>query len=205
MSAINLQPFCARKSQIRPKMNQPWNIGEFTYATDGRIMVRVPACPEFASNPPMTDEKTIAEIWGVWSPTQAFQALTGLIIPTTKTQKCEECNGLGRFCDCPDCGGNGDKYCRTCDHVSACNRCRGQGKVAEIAGVALKTCEDCDGVGTYKVGSPTRVGNKNINSLYLELIAGLPGIEIAPEATGELEPLHFKFESGAGLIMPMRV
>src|SRR5574337_601455 len=44
---IDLKKFC---SKDRPKLLDPFSGGEFTYASNGHIAVRVPRCAEYADN-----------------------------------------------------------------------------------------------------------------------------------------------------------
>jgi hypothetical protein len=46
-SSINLIPFCARKSDCRFYLHQPWSRDAYTYATDGFIAVRTPVALTF--------------------------------------------------------------------------------------------------------------------------------------------------------------
>ena len=45
--ARDLQPFCSR-DKTRTTLTQPFSFGEWTYATDGRIAVRVPRLFDFS-------------------------------------------------------------------------------------------------------------------------------------------------------------
>jgi hypothetical protein len=47
-------------------------------------------------------------------------------------------------------------------------------------------------------------GNKKLDWGVLYRINDLPGIEIAPKISGATEPMVFRFESGAGMLMPVK-
>ena len=47
---IDLTPFCARPESNRCQIESPWSRGKWTYATDGKIVVRVPRDPEVPEN-----------------------------------------------------------------------------------------------------------------------------------------------------------
>jgi hypothetical protein len=49
-SPINLRSFCARKSDCRYYLHQPWSRGNYTYATDGHIAVRIPRRQDVLDN-----------------------------------------------------------------------------------------------------------------------------------------------------------
>ena len=48
--AAELQPFCST-DEARPYLHKPWTRDGYTYATDGRIMIKVPALLEVPKNP----------------------------------------------------------------------------------------------------------------------------------------------------------
>ena len=103
---IDLQPFCAFGASA---ISSPWSFGNHTYATDGKMLVRVerrPDVPERPDAPGPVDETIIAPHWPAaahWSPLP--QA------PPTTVLDCEMCSGDGvHQCRCGDehrCG-----YCR---------------------------------------------------------------------------------------------
>jgi hypothetical protein len=47
---IDLTPFCARPEANRYQIESPWSRGKWTYATDGKIVVRIPRDPEVPDN-----------------------------------------------------------------------------------------------------------------------------------------------------------
>lgn len=49
MADLDLSHFCCTEDD-RPYLKQPWSRGDFTYATDGRVMVRVPRRSDIPEN-----------------------------------------------------------------------------------------------------------------------------------------------------------
>jgi hypothetical protein len=47
---IDLTPFCASPDANRCQIERPWSRGKWTYATDGKIVVRIPRDPEVPEN-----------------------------------------------------------------------------------------------------------------------------------------------------------
>lgn len=112
---IDLQKFCSTSSD-RKNIGQPWSDGEWTYATDGRICVRVPRRADVPENPeaPKNVSHTIFDC----NPNDGkFQPLPGFTAP--KMVACDNCGGDGK-CECP-----------ACDAQHDCGCCKGTGKVEE--------------------------------------------------------------------------
>lgn len=104
---IDLQQFCGT-DETRPYIMKPFSFGDFSYATNGHIMVRVP------------------KMEGVEAPSKKFNAdkpLQGVeqasfVPPTFKLppqpseeDECTDCDGRGYEHDCPHC----ECTCRACD------------------------------------------------------------------------------------------
>lgn len=109
---LELQKFCST-DKSRPELHKPFSCGNFTYATNGHICVRVTKrdgaledngrgewiAKFFKKQPEMSPAK--------FAPLQ--------LIATLAEVKCPECNGRGREHDCPAC---------ECE----CDNCAGTGK-----------------------------------------------------------------------------
>ena len=99
-----LKTFCAHDGE-RLTINRPFSQDSWTYATDGRMIIRVPRMadvPEYDDSPKEIDARVFAAhpITGNW-----FKIPDGL---SDKPNKCDNCKGSGKFqCDCEnihDCG-----------------------------------------------------------------------------------------------------
>jgi len=94
-------------------MTMPWSAGQYTYATNGHIMVRVPRledAPERKDAPKGLGKKTLDEAINVTpkkffpipSVSPKYQECpdcggTGMVKPYGKKIKCDECNGEGKY------------------------------------------------------------------------------------------------------------
>ena len=110
MNIEMLMPFCS-KDESRPMLSAPFTIGKFTYATDGRVCVRVPDFPD----PPPDIQVTqgIAKLGWDTAP-RAVAVELPKKIPCERTTECTSCDGTGTCkCECgdmhpcEDCGGDG--------------------------------------------------------------------------------------------------
>lgn len=111
MSELDLKPFCCTE-ECRPYIQQPFTRGEYTYATDGHIAVRVAAREGLADAPQVPK---IAEMF------TEHLAASYVPLPAVKLPEpdgnvlCAECEGgLVSYHDCPHCN-------------CTCDRCDGTG------------------------------------------------------------------------------
>ena len=120
MTISELKRFCGR-DPFRPYLDNPISRGEWTYATDGHIAVRVPRTEKTIDTPnyyppietlPFADAKTI------------FTPVPNIIFPETDMRECERCNGRGRQHDCPNC-------------MCECENCAGTGMEYEQVSVGI--------------------------------------------------------------------
>lgn len=84
---------------------RPWSVGAYSYATNGRIIVRVPRLDDV---PPPDDakiEKTAAQIdeWLAKLDDTPRVAVPRIEIPKGRSWTCDKCDGRGFEHDCPDC------------------------------------------------------------------------------------------------------
>ena len=114
MNIEMLMPFCS-KDESRPMLSAPFTIGKFTYATDGRVCVRVPDFPA----PPM-------DIQGP----QVAATLEWETAPRTIAVELPEEIPCDRTVDCTTCGGGGIHVC-PCGDTHPCGDCEGDGKMIQ--------------------------------------------------------------------------
>lgn len=139
---------CLDKGDVNPRFDLtcPAVFGEYVYATDGRVAVRMPCDPELAKEIDAAREGTrcprIPDVFsGEWSDEP-------LAMPTDFTAAtCERCQGKGvsDTTTCKTCKGEGYYECFECGQDVRCDECRGKGE-ATYKGREFK-CEYCDGTG----------------------------------------------------------
>ena len=177
----------------REYMRAPFSRGEWTYATNGHIAVRVPKIDGIAT----LAEKHIHQLESL------FQSASGndfIALPTLPPpEKCQMCDGTGAAYECPECDGEGEFEYGT--HTYWCKECDGHGQV-EYGSTGLSVCRHCDGTGA-KRDAPTKVGGSHFDPFYLYLINGLPEAKFSPGA-GRMDMARFVFDGGEGILMPMR-
>lgn len=208
MSEIDLKKFC-ENDQCRPYLNNPFSIGDFTYASDGRIAVRTPRLEGVGEvdGAPDTIIKVFTE-----NLTAFDQAKPVPKPPQVANLPCKACRRTGKVTPCETCGGEGYQECDL-GHDHDCEDCDGNGVIAVHPGDEKDgiECSECDGLGRFPdapQGLRTGViidGKVIVGLGYLRKLADLPSVKWSidhrtyPEA-----PIPFWFDGGEGVLMPMR-
>jgi hypothetical protein len=199
--------------QVYP-VGRIWAAGDYTYATDKYIVVRLPG--RHASVPPECSKK--------WKIEEALGAAEKLIAQS-KPQKlnfdrqyylekkpCWGCHPeltSSEIEKCDACGGEGVKVCPTCDHEWNCDDCGGSGYA--LHRIATPECTNCDGTGIYhRAEFAIKDHHDCLFSAYLiAKILRLPDVMIYPgigdffAGVGNPPAMCFTFAAGGvGLIMP---
>lgn len=116
---INLQPFCGI-NHFNPWMEHPFSRGEYTYATNGHIAIRVARREDVPEHPKSPDiERLFTDVSGV-----QWRQLRKVELPDVPSTKCRDCDGRGTVHDCPDC---------KCD----CDECDGTGEIESDASACI--------------------------------------------------------------------
>jgi len=174
MTPINLQTF-ASTDETRPELLKPFTLGQWTYSTDGRVLVRVPAAEYPAESAPKAP-KNVETLFS-WD----HDAITDWLSPTAEMLALE-------YEECPKCGGYGPLVCSECDQTCGCPRCDGDGRIVP---------------GQNSAADAIQLGGVRLNTKYVMLLKSLPGLQFRPR--GELEPVLWRADGGAfGYLMPMR-
>ena len=186
MNLDQLKTYCSTDIQ-RKWVTKPFTVGDFTFATDGRILFRVPAIAEVPEDPDATkgskgvmamlDKDVVNE----YKPLPPFEP--------REPGPCPGCDGRGKseWVECPDC----TERIHLDGQTIVCLECGGLGR-------RLK--HDDGNIHLLSVD----LGGTWISVKYYEILSKLPKLTIATnmDATG---PLHFKFDGGDGLLMPMTI
>lgn len=203
---INLQAFC-HVGRSRTYLSQPYSIGDYTYASNGFVAVRVAR----QDDAPENDEapKLIAEILSGHD-ARRFGPLPVFDIQSPRRVRCGECHGQGSYNDCDECGGSGEHECdhSGCQHTHECHECEGtgasQGEV-DTSRPVIK-CETCIGTGFKPDDRKLSPAENAMFKVYLwNKLAALPGVEVEhPIHGGTDRPLIFRFVGGYAALMGMR-
>jgi hypothetical protein len=175
--AIDLEKFCYRGLEPeRQKLCQPFSIGEWTYATNGHVAVRVPRRTDIAENPaaPTKEATTLFEEGtkrARYKPAPKSELPPLETCEWEETLTCLQCNGTGKQHQCPDC---------SCE----CGECNGTGEVIFIR------------------WHETTIGRACFNSKYIAWLQELPNLALGQPH--KHAPLPFRFEGGEGLLMPCK-
>ena len=210
---IDLKKFCRKSHYIETgTLIEPFSDNDYTYASDGSIIIRVDKIQEITETKHSIKAKELFEnnkINGneIWIDPPKFEVIE---------KDCTECVGTGKILVCEECNGTGSLEFSSDynDYDVECKSCFGRDTTNLNEG-----CEDCDGTGKYKkysnpvVKIPIRKDvaislppgyrpvEVVINGIYLKMIQDLPNIKIALQ--GEAEIVKLKFDGGIGLMMPM--
>jgi len=195
-----LRLFCST-DKYRNALYNPFNVGAYTYATNGHYAIRIDRDPKFDEN----EAKPAIE--GIWF-SGTVEENQWLPVPTEKEMgeknKCSLCGGSGKVKDCPDCDGEGHitffSSPSSTDYEVECKDCDGTGCIDGDE----KRCIRCDGMGYCLTNKGIEVGSKLLSCMLLSVISKLPGVMIAPDASPGLSAIPFRFDGGDGILMPMR-
>lgn len=113
---IDLKPFCGTE-ETRPYLMQPFSRGEFTYATNGHICVRVPR----RDDAPEQERPDVSKL--CFEPAAPFEPASIYPLPPVEFEDCEACDGRGAVHDCPAC-------------QCVCEWCSGKGECSTDAGIS---------------------------------------------------------------------
>ncbi len=127
MTKEDLQRFCSEDDSRKDTIGLPFSEGEWTYATDGRILLRVPRLADVPENPkaPKNVQKNIFDLNPI---SEQWQKVPVQLPPLYEGEKCDLCRGEGQH-ECE------------CGNVHDCDRCQGtgllpvKGKPIDIGGV----------------------------------------------------------------------
>ncbi len=201
---IDLKTFCA-KEEGRYKINEPFFIDGWQYATDGRFCVRI----KDIANTPNTENapkaNAVFPIGGIMDMPH-IPIESAWFIPMKDADSsarynginCPYCAGMGKESkDCPHCEGECIVECETCGHEDDCAECHGKGK--EI--VSMKPCAFCANGTKY---ADVRMGDQYIDGSRLKYMMNyLPNLEPIPASYKVGAPIAFVFDGGQAVLMPL--
>lgn len=179
-----LMQFCENSEEI----NMPWSRGDYTYATNGHILAKIPRMIDIPENPKAPNLDALA-----FEMPKKFFPIEDIKEP--KSILCEFCDGRGRDFDCCECSGVGKvRFMNNYNEYDIrCKSCEGKRVMA--------FCDECGGTG--KEFPPVRMKFHGVtfNHYYLFILSNLPDCEIG--VTSKTDASLFRFNGGTGIIMPM--
>lgn len=210
---IDLQRFCANELDEREYLHKPWKRGQWVYATNGHVCVRVPA--EAMPDVGECDKAPAAE--RLFMQYVEGRQCDFLLMPKIAApMKCHGCNGRGAVMarKCPSCtDGTFDHYGHTYDCLNCADSMGGPGWI-ECEGSAdavRRPCNWCSGLGAdMSINGNFRLGDAGYSVVYLHWLAKLPQVRVCPgtpahnaEPKADI-PAVFIFDGGHALLMPRR-
>lgn len=195
---IDLQSFCGSPSR-RYDVAQPFVQGDWTYATDERVCVRVgPLAGDrreaLRQLPPAAELAWDHDQLKGWRPWPGDR-------PILAEGWCPECDGTGfagKGTTCEPCNGDGYDWIEIewdSGQATLCRECGGRGQV----GVE---CPACEGRARGIYPCLVRVGDSFFNVKYHRKVLALGGVEYAvgPQPGS---PVRLRFGEGDALLMPV--
>jgi hypothetical protein len=196
MNREELQKFC---DPDHPKICGPFSFGDFSYASNGHLLVKVPRLDDVPEWEALNEKAS--KLFDSFDYSVVIPSLIDIPrFPQPKPEPCGVCNGTGKITRCPECEGKGEVEFETeyNDYSCECETCHGHGSVIGEEQI----CACCNGTGKKKEMKMIEVGCSGFSSHYLTLLNKLPGIKIAPTEPEKMT--YFKWDGGEGAIMPMR-
>lgn len=125
---INLQDFCGDENSSF-RLATPFSKGEWSYATNGHILIRVPLIAGLREDGPNADKMFEVNCKNIAPPSITF----AVELPPLETQseECSECDGTGNPHDCPAC----ECKCDECDGRGSWDVSSDKGVSVAIGGV----------------------------------------------------------------------
>lgn len=204
---IDLTKFCD-PSRTGGATQKPWSHGDYTYAVNGHIAIKVPRRGDVADyDKPADVAKILAQI-DVTSE-HPYSPMPSYTLPPRALVRCPTCQGHLFVAPCLDCDGEGFHECSRdhCSHEHDCPDCDGNGTVpASKDGKHATPCPECDQEGRKPDERAVHFGGGvGIKAKYLAMIKDLPGFEIALPNIRNDQPIFYRFDGGSGCVMPYRV
>lgn len=200
MSKIDLQPFCDTEDEFFT-ISKPFVRKGHRYATDSRIIVRVP-CEE--TDTPIEKNARYPKCEALFDnhfPAAGFKPLGDSISatqphPDKYMRPCACCRDV----PCFKCLGSKTMECYACGQDCDCEYCDGCGKAFE----KHPDCTVCDENGEVPV-MIYRIGDAWFHGDFIDKIRALPSVLVAQCGDGNSKMLAFRFDGGQGLLMCMNI
>ncbi len=175
---FDLMPFCEASESMRYAMDKPWRSGEYVYATDGRILIRVDWKRATNAVAPVGRVPDCESLIKVSSGIKDWQPLEMPI-------DCNACENTSRELEtCYQCGGSGKHKC-DCGHAHQCGECSGRGRSR-----SNEYCKKCMVV----------LFGLSFQARYVRLVAAMPSVQVGVASNNRQGSVFFKFTDGIGIL-----
>jgi hypothetical protein len=206
---IDLMAFCAQEEHHKYDMRLPYELQDWTYATDSRVCVRVrPQSGDVAQHkdkiPPFNSLSWNHDALRVkWSPLRKLDP-----IPATDSE-CPTCNGYGHVPstvpahECHECDGMGHTWIGNGWDISVpvkCRACKGRGYTIPPGAV---TCPNCNGNAIGVFPGLVEIDGRYFDSRQYAKVQTLDGEFVHDSWNGicRYPMLKFRFDGGHGLLI----
>lgn len=205
----NMMRFAATYDDPREYLRKPWRDGEWVYATNGHVCIRVRGDKVDKELPVRDKHPDAAAMFTKYEGLLPAALHTLPALPEAK--KCQACEGRGWHWakKCESCDGEGtfmrhgyEYNCQACEDEPVEP---GWALSSERSGTR-KDCAHCYGRG-YERNQELAFGVQKWDLVYLTWLAELPDLKVRltgnPEKASEYAAL-FTFDGGEALLMPRR-
>ncbi len=203
---INLQRFCAVPGiDEREYLHRPWRDGDWTYATNGHVIVRTREFDDTVADKHSRSPARAVEMFAEWHNKHGHIAMKPMP-ELPHAQRCKVCDGAEHFMSvkCPDCDGGMFVHGA---HEYECQNCGdspiGVGFVVGTGSEAKRRpCESCMGRGFEQ--TTHRLAGTGFELGYLQWLAALPGpvsFSLYPNVNGASGGAFFAFNGGEAILM----
>lgn len=187
--SVDLKSWCDTEPS-RYALQEPFTVGDHTYATDGRHLIRVKAIdiPKPKGRVPDVEDLN----WPAFD-SATFKTLSRgeVYVPTFQPGICLACRG--KEIRCTKCDGEGyfgcDCNCDHCDYEEECSNCGGSRQIATV-------CPECNGVRRGAFPCVEILFDHEFYAWDMDLVWKLPNVEMAIDGTC----LLFRFAEGQGMV-----
>lgn len=195
---IELKKFCSVMLN-EYGFNEPFSDDQYSYATDGFLIVRIPRVKELNNDVPTIVKLTELPFdsdKAAYAPVPSYEP--------PEMENCPVCRGVRKSYSCDECNGDGFVKWQSGSNAyeAECKNCHGDGYLPG----GEETCHWCDGRGLvqsdeYEVAHDYGNGY-GVSKALLEKVKILPGLSVSSNMVGD-RFIPFKFLGGDGILMAM--
>lgn len=115
---------------FRPMMQNPHSDGEFIWATDGYIMIRLP----LSYYPECAQQEKYFDVQSALNKSFKETKPVGRILLSDIEEVMSKKPMVNVYAKCTECNGDGEVLCEFCHHSHDCDECYGTGRTNQLIG-----------------------------------------------------------------------